>query len=118
MNQDQISSINAMSRDSLSICKLIKFESSLSNYFGDDADSFLNLSMRSLNEVMQCIAEIKFRAGEMRCVKEQEKRKDCFHNSCCSNEFEKRMDVRRDVTTQQDDDEHNDEVVDHKNGHF
>lgn len=41
--------------------------------------------------------------------KSKENKRGCFHNSCYSNEFEKRMDVRRDVTTQQADDERNDE---------
>ena len=44
--------------------------------------------------------------------KAQVKEKGCFHNSCCSNEFVKRMDVTRDVTTQQASDKCNDEVVD------
>ena len=50
--------------------------------------------------------------------KAQVKEKGCFHNSCCSNEFVKRMDVTRDVTTQQASDKCNDEIVDPKKGRF
>jgi hypothetical protein len=47
--------------------------------------------------------------GYLKIPNQKNFKRGCFHNSCYSNEFEKRMDVRRDVTTQQADDERNDE---------